>query len=277
MFYRVLCFSSLLIASLATPAWADDEASIDTDTHRKLMTAAQGEHRSLANRMRNEYRNPVQTLSFFGLQDDMTVVEISPGGGWYTEILAPVLRRRGQLYAAAYNPDSAVEYFQRSGTRYAEKLALSPEIYDKVQVTVFEPPSHLNIAPKGSADMVLAFRNLHGWMGDDVAQQVLKAIYDALKPGGVFGIVQHRGNGEKQDPKAEMGYVNQPYAIKLIEQAGFRLEASTELNANAMDTANHPEGVWTLPPVLELQDQDREKYLAIGESDRMTLRFVKPR
>jgi predicted methyltransferase len=204
-------------------------------------------------------------------------VELSPGGGWYTEILAPFLRDRGKLYAAGYDPKSEVDYYRKSAKRYADKLAANPAVYGKVVVTVLRPPDELAIAPDGSADMVLTFRNLHNWMGSGQAEAVLQAAYRALKPGGVFGVVAHRGDSSvEQDPKAASGYVNQDYAIALVESVGFKLVASAEINANPADTKKHPEGVWTLPPGFELGDVDRDKYAAIGESDRMTLKFVKP-
>jgi len=204
-------------------------------------------------------------------------VELTPGGGWYTEILAPFLRKEGTLYAAGYDPKSETEYYRKSAGRFAAKLAAEPTLYDKVIVTVLQPPDALAIAPDGTADMVLSFRNLHGWMGSGQAEPVLRAAYRALKPGGTFGLVQHRGKGDgAQDAEASSGYVDQDYAIELAAKVGFELVGSTEINANAADDKDHPEGVWTLPPSLELGDVDRDKYLAIGESDRMTLRFAKP-
>jgi predicted methyltransferase len=203
-------------------------------------------------------------------------VELSPGGGWYTEILAPLVKDRGKLYTAGYDPKSETDYYRKSAKRFADKLAANPAIYGKVAVTVLQPPDKLAIAPKGSADMVLTFRNLHNWMEIGQAIAVLRAAHDALKPGGVFGVVAHRGDSSvTQDPKAASGYVNQDYAVALVESVGFKLVGSAEINANPADTKQHPEGVWTLPPAFALGDKDRDKYLAIGESDRMTLKFVK--
>jgi predicted methyltransferase len=271
-----MCTLVLLLSIAHWPASTAAGAE-DGGATAALQKIAAGEHRSAENKARDRYRHPVETLAWFGLRDDMTAVELSPGGGWYTEILAPFLRDRGKLYAAGYDPKSEVDYYRKSAKRYADKLAANPAVYGKVVVTVLRPPDELAIAPDGSADMVLTFRNLHNWMGSGQAEAVLQAAYRALKPGGVFGVVAHRGDSSvEQDPKAASGYVNQDYAIALVESVGFKLVASAEINANPADTKKHPEGVWTLPPGFELGDVDRDKYAAIGESDRMTLKFVKP-
>jgi predicted methyltransferase len=274
--------ASLLIAATACvavsllPRLAASEES-DKATIQALEKTAAGSHRSDENKARDRYRHPVETLAWFGIREDMTVVELSPGGGWYTEILAPFLRDRGKLYAAGYDPDSKTDYYRNSARRYRKRLAAQPAVYDKVEITVLQLPDKLDIAPDGSADMVVTFRNLHNWMEEKQADRVLAAAYRALKPGGILGLVQHRGNpAVAQNPTAESGYVNQGVAIALAEAAGFELQGSSEINANPADDKDHPEGVWTLPPALALEDVDRDKYLAIGESDRMTLRFVKP-
>jgi predicted methyltransferase len=255
----------------AAPAFADDT------TEAALQSVVAGKHRSEANKARDQYRHPIETLSFFGIRDDMTVVEIFPGGGWYTEILAPFLKEKGTYYAAGLDPDSSSEFARRSAKAFKDKLDAQPAHYGKVKVTVLAPPDKTAIAPAGSADMVLTFRNIHNWMAAGSADQVFAAMYKALKPGGVLGVVEHRGNPEvAQDPKAGSGYVNQDHAIKLAEKAGFRLVASSEINANPKDTKDYAKGVWTLPPSFAMKDQDRAKYLAIGESDRFTLKFVKP-
>lgn len=242
-----------------------------------LRVYAGGEHRSATNRARDEYRHPVETLRFFGLKPDMTVVELWPGAGWYTEIIAPFVKDKGAFYAAGFDLEIDIAYYKRINRAFADKLAARPDLYGNVQVTELAPPEKLAIAPDGSADMVLTFRNLHNWMSHGQADAVLRAAYRALKPGGVLGLVEHRGNpAVEQDPKARSGYVNEDYAIALAEAAGFRLVGTSEVNANPRDTADHEMGVWTLPPTLRLGDRDREKYLAIGESDRMTLKFVKP-
>ncbi|MCR9142924.1 MAG: methyltransferase domain-containing protein [bacterium] len=250
----------------------------DMSTDAALQAIIAGDHRTPAYAERDAYRRPYETLKFFGIERDMTVVEIGPGGGWYTEVLAPLLRDSGRLTAAGFDPDSEVEYYRKSAAKLRAKFDAAPEIYGKVQSSVFARDGSAAFAPDGSADMVLTFRNVHNWMGPDKdAQKVFESFYKALKPGGVLGLVEHRGDpAVPQDPEAKSGYVNEAYVIKLAEAAGFRLLEKSEINANPKDTRRHPEGVWTLPPALKLGDQDREKYLAIGESDRMTLKFQKP-
>jgi predicted methyltransferase len=252
-------------------------ASGDGMTTVELDAILAGEHRSPANAARDAWRHPAETLGFFGLEPDMTVMEIWPGGGWYTEILAPYLRDEGKYVAAGWDPNSEIPFIKNAVVAYQEKLAAHPEVYDKVQLAVLMPPAMLEPVPPGSVDMVLTFRNIHNWMPRDSQGVMFDAMYAALKPGGVLGVVEHRGNPDiEQDPKAKSGYVNEEYAIALAEAAGFVLAGRSEINANPADTKNHPEGVWTLPPTLRLKDQDRDRYLAIGESDRFTLRFVKP-
>jgi len=242
----------------------------------KLQNILSGDHRTPAYMARDQYRHPLKTLNFFGIKDDMTVVEVFPGGGWYTEILAPYLKENGSFYAAHNNPESNRAYTRKSVAKFKAKMA-SNAAYSKVKITVLEPPAKTEIAPPGTADAVLTFRNIHNWMKGGYADDVYAAMYKALKPGGILGVVEHRGNpNTQQDPKARSGYVNQAYAIKLAEKAGFQFVASSEVNANPKDTKDHSKGVWTLPPSLAMKDNDREKYLAIGESDRFTLKFVKP-
>jgi predicted methyltransferase len=235
-----------------------------------------GDQRGEQNRARDIFRHPRETLTFFGAQPNMTIVEIYPGDGWYTEVLAPLVRDTGKLYAAHYNPDSTSTYAQNALKRYREKLASRPDIYDQVTLTVLSREK-LEIAPPGSADLVVTFRNMHNWMGDGYAPAAFKAMYDALKPGGVLGIEEHRGRTDQpQDPAAKSGYVREDYAIALIESVGFKLMARSEINANPKDTKDYERGVWTLPPGYREGDKDRAKYAAIGESDRFTLKFVKP-
>ena len=261
-------FVSAQAAELAPPA----PAALTT-----LQQIINGPHRSAENKHRDQYRHPEQTLSFFDVQDNMTVVEIWPGEGWYTEILAPYLREKGKLYAAAYSPDTKNDYQKEKLKVYTEKLKSQPALYDKVEVTVLQPPEQLKVAPEGSADRVLTFRNVHNWMKNDQAAMVFSAMFKALKPGGILGVVEHRGSGIRpQNPTAKSGYVNEDYVIALARNAGFEFLAKSEINANPKDIKDYPEGVWTLPPTLKLKDKDRDFYLAIGESDRMTLKFVKP-
>ncbi|BDT57111.1 methyltransferase [Massilia varians] len=252
------------LAGAAGTALADDA----------LKAAIAGEHRSAANKARDAARHPYETLSFFGIKPNMTVVELAPGGGWYTEILAPYLRQNGKLIAAgqAFVPE------KRGGMALKQKFDATPAVYDKVVPAVFEPPATYQIAAPNSVDMVLTFRNLHNWVGngEDALKNTFKEIHKVLKPGGVLGVVDHRLPASMtQDAKASSGYVHEAWVIKTIEGAGFKLAAKSEINANPKDTADHEKGVWTLPPVLSNKDKDREKYMAIGESDRMTLKFVK--
>jgi predicted methyltransferase len=244
---------------------------------RSLADVIGGDHRSAENRARDAWRHPRETLEFFGLRPEMTVVEIWPATGWYTEILAPHLRERGRYVAAHWDPASKSEYVQNGLKAYRDKLAARPDLYDRVEMTVLDLPGKAEIAPPESADMVVTFRNIHNWMDAGQAEAAFAAMYRALKPGGVLGVVEHRGAADRpQDPKAASGYVREDYAIALAEKAGFVMEAASEVNANPRDTRDHPEGVWTLPPTLALGEKDRDKYLAIGESDRFTLRFRKP-
>jgi predicted methyltransferase len=257
--------------TLASPAHAE-QTPANSD---RLKEIAAGDHRSAENKARDQYRHPVETLTFFGIRPDMTVVEIYPGRGWYTEILAPYLKDSGTLYAAEAPGEPSYEAARRSLEALNQKLKDAPELYGEVKRTKLGKDE--DIAPPGSADLVVTFRNVHSWMGSGSADEAFAAMFKALKPGGVLGVVQHRGNPSvTQDPKAGKGYVNEDYVIELAKKAGFELADKSEINANPKDTKDYAKGVWTLPPSLRLGDEDREKYLAIGESDRMTLKFVKP-
>ena len=259
-----LILAALLATGLAGAAQADDA----------LKAVIAGEHRAESNRARDVYRHPYETLTFFGIKPNMTVVELVPSGGWYTEILAPYLREKGKLIGAG----QAIAPGNRYGEAFKKKLDSNPALYGKVVTAVFEPPARYEIAPANSVDMVLTFRNLHNWVGngDEAVKTTFKEIHKVLKPGGVLGVVDHRLPASmKQDEKASSGYVHEAYVIRMAESAGFKLAGKSEVNANPKDTAHHEKGVWTLPPVLANKDKDREKYLAIGESDRMTLKFVK--
>jgi predicted methyltransferase len=288
-----------LLASFALAAGAEQpppppetaiiqQRSPETIVGGLITDAIVGAHRSDANIARNIYRNPTETLLFFGLRPDMTVVEVWPGTGWYTEVLAPVLGSGGgRLIAAQFPLDAEVPYQSRTAHAYAEKLRAEPEVYAPVEVVPFAPPEHRSLGAPASADLVLLFRNFHSLLAGDVADDALQAAYDVLRPGGVLGVVQHRAAEdapayeERQD-----GYVRQSHVIERVTAAGFTFEGSAEVNANPTDTRDHPRGVWTLPPTLaycrEMQDAREQlaceqEYRAIGESDRMTLRFAKPR
>jgi len=236
--------------------------------------AVASSYRTPENTQRDQYRRPVETLNFFGLKPEMTVIEISPGAGWYMEVLAPLMNANGQ-YIAAAPPSSAGEYMKKLNEKTAQWLGRHPEIKARAKVIDFAPPADL--ALDQPADMILTFRNVHNWAANGFDQAAFNTFFKALKPGGILGVVEHRAPAKsKRDPKAKSGYMREADVIQLAKRAGFKLEAKSEINANPKDTRNHPEGVWTLPPVLRLGDKDREKYLAIGESDRMTLKFVKP-
>lgn len=244
-------------------------------TASQLDQVLAGNWRSPQNQARDVYRHPKATLQFFGIRPDLTVIEITPGGGWYSEILAPLLRDNGHYIAAVAKPAGDGEASRDlSGLR--AKFAADAEHYGKAQILEFDPKAPVFGAP-GSADLVLTFRNVHNWVMADTAPAMFKAFYAALRPGGVLGVVDHRAaDSASLDAIKSSGYLPTGYVVKLATDAGFKLEEKSEINANPKDTKDYPKGVWTLPPTLTLGDQDKAKYLAIGESDRMTLRFVKP-
>jgi predicted methyltransferase len=221
----------------------------------------------------------LQTLQFFGLRPDQTVVEIWPGRGWYMEILAPYLRDRGKYYAAIEAPDvsGASQEAKDDASFLRKRIADDPARFGKVIVTDLHPPQLTEICPPGTADLVLTFRNVHNWVDDGTQQQQFNTFFKALKPGGVLGVVEHRAKpGTSLDETKKSGYVDETYVRKLATDAGFRFVGASSVNDNPKDTKDYPKGVWTLPPTLTLGNQDRDKYLAIGESDRMTLKFMKP-
>jgi predicted methyltransferase len=243
----------------------------------KLAAAVNSDFRPAADRARDPYRHPLQTLTFFGIKPNMTVVELWPFGGWYTAILAPYLHDRGTLYAAAMDPDSTSAEDKRSNSELAALLAAHPQVYGKVQVTVLAPHK-MQIAPDGTADLVVTFRNIHNWVWAGIEKDVLAAAFRALKPGGILGVVEHRNNDPEFIPNTQgVGYVGEQYAIELIQSAGFRLVGQSNVNRNPKDTKDYPDNVWSLPPTYAEGDKDRAKYAAIGESDRFTLKFIKPK
>lgn len=246
-------------------------------TAKTLAQWAEGEHRSDANRARNEFRHPVQTLDFFGLSADMTVIEILPSTGWYTEIMAPYLRDHGKYYAAHFSPNASASYMPTILRGFEEKITADPDLYGKITVRHLNPPHEVAIAPAESADMALTFRNVHNWIMAGQEHEFFASFYRALKPGGVLGVVEHRAKPDAgMDVMRTSGYVTEAYVKEVAAAAGFEFVASSEINANPKDPTVHPEGVWTLAPNYRLGDVDRDKYIAIGESDRMTLKFVKP-
>ena len=256
---------SLAATLFALPAWA---APGDPG----LAAIIDSPLRGAANKARDKYRHPAEVLAFFGLTERKSVLEIEPGGGYWTEILAPYLAKQGRYTAAL--PDGT-PIAKKEAQFFLNKLRSDEAVYNGVKVTQFGPEGHIG-KPDGY-DLILSFRNLHDWMVDGSAAAMLAGIYAALKPGGVFGIEDHRAPADQpQDPKAKNGYVREDYAKQLIEAAGLRFVASSEIGANPRDTKNYPDGVWDLPPVLRQGAVDRAKYLAIGESDRWTLKFSKP-
>jgi len=278
--------STLILATLLLASWAAQAADLPVEA--RIEQAMFGAHRSDENIARNRYRHPVGTLTFFGLKDGMTVMEIWPGGGWYTEVLAPVMRHHGQLIEAGYDVDVPDQPKYRYGLQMdlLDTFAANPEVYDQVAVVPFSPPQSASLGSPDSVDMVLTFRNTHGWISDGLAEAVFAEFARVLKPGGVLGVVQHRAPDDADPLKsAEMGYVSEKAVIDLARKAGLYLEARSEVNANPADTRDYEGGVWTLPPTFaacgDIEDNKaaqecRDKYQAIGESDRMTLRFRKP-
>jgi predicted methyltransferase len=236
-----------------------------------------GSHRSDANKARDKYRHPKETLLFFGLRPDMTVVEIAPGRGWYTEILGPVLKARGQYYAVVSAvTEKTSDAVKKNDADYRGMLAAAPALYGNVKLSIISPAS-MKIAPPGTADLLLTFRNVHNWAKAGTADAMFSAFYEALKSGGTLGVVEHRARPDTPfQQQVDTGYMAEAYVTETAVKAGFRFVNKSEINANPKDTKDHAGGVWSLPPTLRFGDQDRDKYLAIGESDRMTLKFVKP-
>jgi predicted methyltransferase len=267
--------AAVLLAACATGPVTPPAPPRDEATAAAIGLVLAGAHRSEENRARDVYRHPLDTLLFFGIKPEMTVVEVWPGaGGWYTEVLAPLLVN-GKLYAALPPPAPGNAFITAGRKSFMDKLAARPDLYGKVEVTTLGA-GDFNIAPPGSADMVVTFRNIHNWMSLGFEKQAFAEMHRALKPGGILGVVEHRGNADKpQDPKAASGYVNEQYAIDLATAAGFELVARSEINANPKDTKDYEQGVWTLPPNYRLGNRERAKYQAIGESDRFTLKFRK--
>ncbi len=274
-----------LAACAATPAADTGAAAAPAQAAGMSMRAPDplldqalgGAWRSPENVARDQYRHPRETLAFFGIETGQTVVEITPGGGWYAEILAPWLRTG--YVAAVVDPQArpegrARDYAARSKDGLDALFAAKPAQFSDARVVLYDPKTPV-FGPAGSADAVLTFRNVHNWRSDGVAGAMFKGFFEVLKPGGVLGVVEHRAAGDVADDDGS-GYVGQDQVIALATAAGFRLDEASEINANPRDTRNHPNGVWTLPPGNNHDAEDRQMYQAIGESDRMTLRFIKP-
>jgi len=268
-----------------TPPVAEATQSTAGDA---LVASLDGEWRSADDKSRDEYRHPKQVLEFWGLAPGMTILEVQPGGGWWSDILAPYANATGgQYYATAAdlaNPELS-EAARQGRKDFEARFAAKPDVYGSVQFVNFGAKSAP--LPENTFDFALSARSFHGWMGSGLADKFLKDIHGALKPGGILAIEQHRANPGEQDPKAASGYVTEAYVIEQAQKAGFELAEKSEINANAADTKDHPFGVWTLPPTKRTRPYsegpdandptfDRTKYDAIGESDRMTLKFRKP-
>jgi len=273
--------SSLLLAACASapvdsapPPMAADSAAAALDA------AIAGSWRTPANTARDVWRHPKQTLSFFGLRADQTVIEITPSPGWYSEILAPYLRDDGAYIAAVIDPSSqstgkSRAYYASSRDVLAQKFAADPARYDRARIVGLDPKAPV-FGRANPADVGRTFRNVHNWPMAGTAPAMFKGFFDVLKPGGVLGVVEHRAKADVADGDRS-GYVGQQQVIAMAQAAGFVLDAQSEVNANPRDTKDHPNGVWMLPPTNQHDATDDAKYKAIGESDRMTLRFVKPR
>ena len=277
---------TLTILALTPVHGVGDELST-AEIQARVEAAVDGEHRAEDNRARDRFRNPAETLAFFGWQPNMEIAEIWPAGGWYTEILAPLTRGEGVYFAAGFSmtADRTPQWRKDYQKQFAEKLEADPDVYDHVVMTGLSIPERPTFAPPGSLDMVLTFRNVHNWVNGDYAPAMFEAMYRVLKSGGVLGLVEHRaapGTPRKNVP--DDGYMTEAHVIELAEGAGFVLEEKSEINANPDDTRNHPEGVWSLPPSYRgcrgMDDAEMqecvERFRPIGESDRMTMRFRKP-
>ena len=267
---RTLTALLLLFIANTSPAGGD-----------RLGEVLEGSWRSEANRARDVYRHPRETLEFFGIEPDMTVVELWPGGGWYAEILAPYLKDDGRYIAAHFWEGTELPqraFFMDSLREFKARVEAEPEVFGSPEIVPFEPPLASGLPDDASVDMVLTFRNVHNWMRTHSFEAVLEDVYQALRPGGVLGVVEHRADSHAPiDPEARNGYVHQEEVIRMATEAGFELVATSRINENPKDTADHANGVWTLPPNLRVPEgEDPEFYRAIGESDRMTVKFIKP-
>jgi predicted methyltransferase len=265
---KVTLVASMLVTSLCSTIVYADES---------LDKALKSDFRQAKNVSRDVYRHPAETLAFFGISPKQTVIELWPGSGWYSEILGPYLAKEGQYIAASFETaplteTSSSRYFAKAGTKFAAWMAANKAVLGTGKIITLDPPHKLDLGAEASADLVLTFRNLHNWASVDQLENVFAASYKVLKDGGVFGVVEHRANAGMN---ISTGYMDQAAMVALAEKVGFTLDQVSEINANPQDTKDYAKGVWTLPPSYALGDTDKAKYQAIGESDRMTLKFVK--
>ncbi len=274
---------TVTIGQLAAAAFAlAAPLTIAADLPAYLQTAVDSPYRAAENKQRDQYRHPAQALDFFGVKPDMQVLEVWPARGWYTEILAPILKDHGQLSLAVFKhndgslDDERKIFWARLASRLDQDIRKNPDHFGAVTQFEFDPPG-LMLGQNNRFDMILSFRNSHIWNEEGYLLDVFRSFFDALKPGGVLGLVEHRAARLSEiTSRAGEGYLDEYYVISVAKQAGFILSASSEINANPRDSKNHPKGVYALPPTLAMGQQDRAQYLAIGESDRMTLRLIKP-
>lgn len=265
----------LLLGSLSFQAISSSDP---TDAKDQLLKAVKSDFRTPSNVTRDVYRHPFETLVFFGVKPTDTVIEFWPGGGWYAEILAPYLNKKGQYIGAVFDSNPIDEakkngYRATSAKKFKTWIDNNKTQLSQAEVVTFDPPTHYSLGSNNSADVVLTFRNLHNWAMKDYLLPVFQSAFKVLKPGGTFGVVEHRG---KEGMSVSTGYMEQDEVIALAKKVGFTLVASSEVNANLADMKDYPDGVWSLPPRLKGGDTDKQKYVDIGESDRMTLKFIKP-
>ena len=267
---------------LLSAALCSATAVAETPSAPDLTTLVDHSFRSAEDKARNKYRHPVETLTFFGIKPTQSVLEIWPARGWYTEILGPYLKEQGKLSIANFRVDDGTMqddrkiFWSRISEKLSQRILKHKEHFGTIQQTEFDPPAYMYLGLTQQYDMVLSFRNAHIWNEQGYLLDVFRAVFDVLKPGGVFGIVEHRASRVSEiSSSAVEGYLDESYVIAVAEQAGFTLQAKSEINANPKDTKDYPKGVYALPPTLAMGTVDRAKYLAIGESDRMTLKFVK--
>ena len=275
---------ALACASVITACHSDGDSKPSAKQEAQqfdsaIATVLAGDWRSAENKARDKYRHPQETLKFFGVKPNHTVVEITPAGGWYTEVLAPLLKDQGRYIGVVTDPaktssEASRTYNEKQNKTLREKLAARADLYANASLLEIDPKAP-SIGQADSADLVLTFRNVHNWMGAGTEAEMFEAFFEVLKPGGTLGVVEHRAKDDV--PKGDKsGYVGEAQVIAMALAAGFTLDARSEINANPTDTKDYVNGVWTLPPNLREGEKDRAKYLAIGESDRMTLRFKKP-